>query len=205
VTTSDHTSLITAHLVGIDNQSNGARDVWDVARPLNTIVTENRHAIVTSNLVKLRGTSSAAAVDEPLGAITAGGQHHAEVRTTFARSAQSEQRREQVRAFLREYCPSLKHAEFPELVTINGELMEVVDIGLRMLVARELANAQGFPRSYILDPFFTKVCKRGRTTTRRLSSSAQVRMIGNSVSPPPAVALIRVNIAHEAELSRLAA
>jgi DNA (cytosine-5)-methyltransferase 1 len=205
VTTSDHTSLITAHLVGIDNQSNGARDAWDVAQPLNTIVTENRHAVVTSNLVKLRGTSTAAAVDAPLGAITAGGQHHAEMRTTLAHPGQTAARREQVRTFLRAYCLSLKDAEFPELVTINGELMEVVDIGLRMLVPRELANAQGFPRSYILDPFFTKICKRGRTTTRRLSGSAQVRMIGNSVSPPPAVAVIRANNAHDIELVRLAA
>jgi len=205
VTTSDHTSLITAHLVGIDNQSNGARDTWDVAQPLNTIVTENRHAVVTSNLVKLRGTSTAAAVDAPLGAITAGGQHHAEMRTTLAYPGQTSERREQVRVFLRAYCPSLKEAEFPELVTIDGVVYEVLDIGLRMLVPRELANAQGFPRSYILDPFFTKICKRGRTVTRRLSGSAQVRMIGNSVAPPPAVAVIRANIAYEAELTRLAA
>ncbi|MBD8531461.1 MULTISPECIES: DNA cytosine methyltransferase [unclassified Massilia] len=205
VTTSDHTSLITAHLVGIDNQSNGARDTWDVAQPLNTIVTENRHAVVTSNLVKLRGTSTAAAVDAPLGAITAGGQHHAEMRTTLAHPGHTAARRELIRAFLRAYCPSLKDAEFPELVTIDGVVYEVVDIGLRMLVPRELANAQGFPRSYILDPFFTKICKRGRTVTRRLSGSAQVRMIGNSVAPPPAVAVIRANIAYEAELTRLAA
>lgn len=205
VTTSDHTSLITAHLVGIDNQSNGACDTWDVAQPLNTIVTENRHAVVTSNLVKLRGTSTAAAVDAPLGAITAGGQHHAEMRTALAYPGQTAARREQVRAFLREYCPSLKDAEFPELVTINGELMEVADIGLRMLVPRELANAQGFRRDYILDPFYTYTNKRGKSVTKRLSGSDQVRMIGNSVSPPPAAAFIRANIAHEAELSRLAA
>jgi hypothetical protein len=30
-------------------------------------------------------------------------------------------------------------------------------------------------------------------------------MIGNSVSPPPAVALLRENIGHERELARLAA
>jgi DNA (cytosine-5)-methyltransferase 1 len=205
VTTTDHSSLITAHLVGIDNQSSGAGAAWDVARPLNTIVTENRHAVVTSNLVKLRGTSTAAAVDEPLATVSAGGQHHAEMRTMLAQPGQAASRREQVRAFLREYCPSLKDAEHPELVTINGELMEVVDIGLRMLVPRELANAQGFPPGYILDPVHTKICKRGRTITRRLSGSAQVRMIGNSVSPPPAIAVIRSNIAHEREMAQIAA
>jgi len=204
VTTSDHSSLITAHLVGIDNQSNRDRDTWDVARPLGTVVTENRHAVVTSNLVKLRGTSTAAATDEPLGTVSAGGQHHAEMRTTLTPAGLTDERRQQIRAFLREYCPSLKEAEYPELVTINGELMEVADIGLRMLVPRELANAQGFPPDYILDPFYTKVCKRGRTTTKRLSGSAQVRMIGNSVSPPPAVAVLRANNAHEQLMARAA-
>lgn len=203
-TTSEHCSLVTAHLVGIDNQSNGDRDTWDVARPLGTVVTENRHAVVTSNLVKLRGTSTAAATDEPLGTVSAGGQHHAEMRTTLTPAGLTDERRQQIRAFLREYCPSLKDAEHPELVTINGELMEVADIGLRMLVPRELANAQGFPPDYILDPFYTKVCKRGRTTTKRLSGSAQVRMIGNSVSPPPAVAVLRANNAHEQLMARAA-
>jgi DNA (cytosine-5)-methyltransferase 1 len=204
VTTSDHSSLITAHLVGIDNQSNGSRDTWDAARPLGTVVTENRHAVVTSNLVKLRGTSTAAATDEPLGTVSAGGQHHAEMRTTLTPPGLTDERRQQIRAFLREYCPSLKDAEHPELVRINGELMEVADIGLRMLVPRELANAQGFPPGYILDPFYTKTCKRGRTTTKRLSGSAQVRMIGNSVSPPPAVAVLRANNAHEQLIARAA-
>jgi DNA (cytosine-5)-methyltransferase 1 len=203
VTTSDHNSVVTAHLVGIDNQSNN-NGAWDIEQPLSTICTENRHAVVTSNLVKLRGTSSAAAVDEPLATISAAGQHHAEVRTTLAKAAQSEERREQIRAFLREYCPSLVDAEFPELVAINGELMEVVDIGLRMLVPRELANAQGFRRDYILDPFYTSVNKRGKTVTKRLSGSAQVRMIGNSVSPPPAVAVIRANNSHEQLIARAA-
>ncbi|MGB9110917.1 MAG: DNA cytosine methyltransferase [Telluria sp.] len=204
VTTSDHSSLITAHLVTIDNKSNN-NGAYDAAAPLATIVTENRHAVVTSNLVKLRGTSTAAAVNEPLATVSAGGQHHAEMRTTLAQPGQADERRQLVRAFLREYCPSLKDAECPELVTINGELMEVVDIGLRMLAPRELANAQGFRRDYILDPFYTYVNKRGKAVTKRLSASDQVRMIGNSVSPPPAAALIRVNIAYEQQLIARAA
>jgi DNA (cytosine-5)-methyltransferase 1 len=203
VTTTDHNSLVTAHLVTIDNKSNN-NGAYDAAAPLATIVTENRHAVVTSNLVKLRGTSTAAAVNDPLATVSAGGQHHAEMRTTLANPGQTAARREQVRAFLREYCPSLKDAECPELVTINGELMEVVDIGLRMLAPRELANAQGFRRDYILDPFYTYVNKRGKAVTKRLSASDQVRMIGNSVSPPPAVALIRANIEHEQLLARAA-
>lgn len=207
VTTSDHTSLITAHLVGIDNQRNGDRDTWPVDNPLGTIVTENRHALVTSNLIRLHGTSTAADVTDPLGTVTAGGQHHAEVRTTLATPSERhayEVKRQAIREFLWEYCPSLKGVEFPELVKIHGVMMEVVDIGLRMLKPRELANAQGFPADYILDPLYTQVNKRGKTVTKPLSGSAQVRMIGNSVSPPPAIAVIRANCGHEHVIRRAA-
>jgi DNA (cytosine-5)-methyltransferase 1 len=208
VTTVDHNSLVTAHLVAIDNQSYGDSATWAAADPLTTITTENRHAVVTSNLVKLRGTSHAAATDEPLATISAGGQHHGEVRTTLTSAPANDpaylERRQQVREFLWEYCPSLKGVAQPELVKINGEMMEVVDIGLRMLQPRELANAQGFPADYILDPFHTSIDKRGRTVRKRLSKGAQVRMIGNSVSPPPAVAVLKANNAHELLMARAA-
>lgn len=70
-------------------------------------------------------------------------------------------------------------------VTIRGMPLVVVDIGLRMLTARELYNAQGFPPGYIID--------RGHDG-RVFSKEAQVRMVGNSVSPPPARALIAANL-----------
>ena len=192
-----------ANVIGIDNQSNQSSS-WSAGEPLTTVTTENRHAVVISNLVKLRGTSHAAAANEPLATISAGGLHHGEVRTTLARSAQSLERRQQIREFLWEYCPSLKGVERPELVMIRGELMEIVDIGLRMLVPRELANCQGFPPDYKLDPLYTYINKRGKEVTKPLPQHAQVRMIGNSVSPPPAVALMRANIQHEHMMARAA-
>lgn len=197
-----------AHLVGIDNQSN-ASGSWSANEPLTTITTENRHAVVVSNLVKLRGTSHAAAANEPLGTISAGGLHHGEVRTTLESAGQEEdaeyvRRRQQIREFLWEFCPSLSGVERPELVMIRGQLMEVTDIGLRMLVPRELANCQGLPRNYILDPLYTYTNARGKTITKPLPQHAQVRMIGNSVAPPPAVAVIRANAQHERLMQRAA-
>jgi DNA (cytosine-5)-methyltransferase 1 len=81
------------------------------------------------------------------------------------------------------------------LVTIRGEEYAIVDIGMRMLTPRELARAQGFPDSYILDPI---------VNGKPLSKSAQVRMIGNSVWPPMAKALVEANFAHEREMARVA-
>lgn len=70
-------------------------------------------------------------------------------------------------------------------VTVAGEPYVVVDIGLRMLNPRELARAQGFPDSYIIDH---------GADGRRLPRSSQVRMIGNSVCPPMSEALARANL-----------
>lgn len=70
-------------------------------------------------------------------------------------------------------------------VMIRGTPYVIVDIGLRMLKPHELYRAQGFPAGYIHD----------RTADGRpLSVSAQVRMVGNSVSPPPLRALAQANL-----------
>jgi DNA (cytosine-5)-methyltransferase 1 len=80
-------------------------------------------------------------------------------------------------------------------VTIAGEEWVIVDIGLRMLTPKELYAAQGFPASY---QFETGADGEAMTKT------AQVRMCGNSVSPPPAEALVRANYSEIAE-GRIAA
>lgn len=76
-------------------------------------------------------------------------------------------------------------------VHIRGVPYVIVDIGMRMLEPRELYLAQGFPPEYIID----------RTADgRRLPKHAQVRMVGNSVSPPPLRAIAAANL----EPSRMA-
>lgn len=70
-------------------------------------------------------------------------------------------------------------------VHIQGVPHVIVDIGLRMLKPHELYRAQGFPAGYIID----------RTANGTpLSTSAAVRMVGNSVSPPPLRALAEANL-----------
>jgi len=66
---------------------------------------------------------------------------------------------------------------------------------MRMLTPRELARAQGFPDSYILDPV---------VNGKPLPKSSQVRMIGNSVCPPMAKALVEANFAHERSVQKAA-
>ena len=83
------------------------------------------------------------------------------------------------------------------LVTVTwcGNTWVIVDIGLRMLVPKELYGCQGMPRHYIHD--------RGHDGTP-LSITDQVLMVGNSVSPPPAIALIKANYQPHSSLRQAA-
>lgn len=71
-------------------------------------------------------------------------------------------------------------------VQIGGEDYVLADIGMRMLQPRELYRAQGFPEDYKID------FEIGGG--KRITKTAQVRMVGNSVCPPLAEALVRANV-----------
>ncbi|MEJ7685668.1 MAG: DNA cytosine methyltransferase [Variovorax sp.] len=194
VTSQDHHSLVAAHLVHMghgEQSANGAKrwshGVRDVEQPLNTITASGAAAaIVTSNLVKLRGTSTAQSIEEPLHTLSAGGTHFAEVRAFLIAYYGSDQ---DPRIEDPMHTVTTKHRF--GLVTVQGEEYAIVDIGLRMLSPRELYTAQGFPPTYRID---------SDASGKPFTKTAQVRMCGNSVCPPLAEALIRANFAHEAQI-----
>jgi DNA (cytosine-5)-methyltransferase 1 len=70
------------------------------------------------------------------------------------------------------------------LVTVHGIEYVIADIGMRMLAPRELYRAQGFPDSYKIEIQYNG---------KPLSKTAQVRMVGNSVCPPLAAAIVAAN------------
>lgn len=78
------------------------------------------------------------------------------------------------------------------LVTVEGIDYQIVDIGFRMLQPRELFRAQGFSDNYIIDKGVDEHGKR-----IKLTKTAQTRMVGNSVCPPLATALVMANFKHE--------
>ncbi|WZB76930.1 DNA cytosine methyltransferase [Achromobacter insuavis] len=98
---------------------------------------------------------------------------------------------------LREPASTLTTRDRLALVTVHvqGTPYVIVDIHLRMLTPAELYDLQGFPRSYIITHGHD-----GRVFTK----SQQVHMVGNSVSPPPAVALIAANAPQELLLRKAA-
>lgn len=183
-------------------QANGGfydGDGNDLRKPAPTIVgSGSQQRLVTGHLAKLRGTSNAADANVPLATVSAGGEHHAVVECTL--SPEHEAGALRVAAFLmRYYGTGGQHSQMGKplatvttkdrlalvTVTIKGAPYVIVDIGLRMLKPHELFRAQGFPPGYIID----------RTADgRRLTASAAVRMVGNSVSPPPLFAVAEVNL-----------
>ncbi|MBW9432853.1 DNA cytosine methyltransferase [Atlantibacter hermannii] len=150
--------------------------------PAHTVTTTDHHGLVTSHLVKLRGTCrDGQRTNEPMPTITAGGLHVGEVETMLAVESFDEQRADQVLAFLRQYCGD----DYDGLVTVDGIVYRIVDIGMRMLQPHELYRAQGFPEWYIIDRDY-----RGVTYAK----DKQVARCGNAVPPPFAEALVRANL-----------
>nr|WP_207188784.1 DNA cytosine methyltransferase [Klebsiella variicola] len=151
-------------------------------KPAHSVTTVDHHALVTSHLVKLRGTCrDGQTTDEPMPTITAGGQHVGEVKTTLAVEDYDEERAQQVLAFLQEYSGE----DCTGMVNIGGVTYRIVDIGMRMLQPHELYRAQGFPEWYIIDQDYRGV---------KYAKDKQVARCGNAVPPPFAEALVRANL-----------
>jgi DNA (cytosine-5)-methyltransferase 1 len=154
---------------------------------------DHRHghkALVTSHLMKLKGTCKhGQQLTLPFPTVQAGGNHLAEVRAFLIKFySQGGQWGK-----IDDPMPTIPTVDRIGLVVVRGELYRIVDIGMRMLTPRELAIAQGFPsikmgddHDYILDPI---------VDSKRLAARHQVRMIGNSVCPQVAAALVNANCA----------
>lgn len=184
--TENRHALVAAHLVHMghgEGKGGGRRfshGIRGALEPLNTVTASGMPAaIVTSHMVKLRGSNIGAATDEPLHTISAQGTHHAEVRAFLLKYYGTDQDPK-----LGEPMHTITTKHRFGLVTVHGQDYEIVDIGLRMLSPRELFRAQGFPESYQIDK---------DANGKPLTQKAQVRMCGNSVCPPLAEAIVRAN------------
>ncbi|EED39912.1 modification methylase [Stenotrophomonas sp. SKA14] len=170
----------------------------DARDPVSTITASgSQQRLVAAHLTAMAQNVVGNDLREPLPTILAGATRFAEVECTL--SPEQEAGALRVAAFLVKYYASgiAVDARDPlDTITTKDRLALVtvviqdvpyviVDIGLRMLKPHELYRAQGFPPGYIID----------RTANGTLlSTSAAVRMVGNSVSPPPLRALAEANL-----------
>lgn len=153
-------------------------------RKLDTITAKDHNALIASSLVKLKGTCAhGQQLNLPLATVQAGGLHYAETRAYLLKYYESNDA-----ARIDGPLPTATSLDRFGLVTVHGEQYVVADIGMRMLSARELYRAQGFPDDYVIDV---------QVEGKRLTNKAQVRMVGNSVCPPVAAALARAQFEHQ--------
>ncbi len=178
-----HFALVAAFLSEYYGEgSGGLTRATSPGDPVKTVVAENRHALVTAHIAKLRGTNTGHAMDEPAHTISAQGNHLAEVRAFLIKYYGNEKDG----CELLDPMHTVTSKDRLGLVTIRGTNYVIADIGLRMLSPRELFRAQGFPEAYIIGDRAGDALK--------LTKSAQVRMCGNSVCPPLACAIVRANV-----------
>lgn len=177
----------------------GDHRVHSIREPARTITAAHRgevkYSLVMAYLAKHYGGNEATGSElgESFHAITSRDSH---ALVTSHVTSRAGGRCDEVRAFLTKWYSTGSGSSLHEpahtvttrdrfgLVTVAGGDYLISDIGMRMLVPRELYSANGFPRSYRIDFSIS-----GKPITK----TAQVRMAGNSVPPPLVAAIVRAN------------
>lgn len=191
--------------MGYGEREGQAPRALDALQPLGTVVGAGKFAAVTAFVEQANGGFNATLARdarEPLSTSTATGSQQRLVTATVVEPTLTPSQEEgalRCAAFLiryygqggqlgdmREPMSTSTTKDRLALVTVwlRGTPYVIVDIQLRMLTPRELYNANGFPKTYIID--------RGHDG-RVFSKSTQVRMCGNAVPPPLGRAVIEAN------------
>lgn len=202
--------------MGYGEREGQAPRALDARQPLGTVVGAGKFAAVTAFVEQANGgfnATPARDAREPLSTSTATGSQQRLVTATMVEPTLTSSQEEgalRCAAFLiRYYGQGGQLGEMRDpmststtkdrlaLVTVwlRGTPYVIVDIQLRMLTPRELYNANGFPKTYIID--------RGHDG-RVFSKSTQVRMCGNAVPPPLGKAVIEANWNSKVSMRRAA-
>lgn len=191
--------LITAYMAQHNNDSRregGVNPGRAMDEPVSTITqTGSQQSVVAPYMQAYYGTGDGGEEDQPVRTVTTKDRHgHVEAALDVPPfTPEQAERARQVAAFLRSYG-FWDDREFVTLET-GGIVYVIVDVGMRMLVPRELYLAQGFPADYEIE--------RG-VNGEAFSKSVQVSCCGNSVSPPVAAALVGANCQHLAQFREAA-
>jgi DNA (cytosine-5)-methyltransferase 1 len=169
--------LIQYHTETSKNEARGQ----GLNKPLNTIDTNPRYALVSAFITKFYKTCIGQSLIEPLHTITTSPGHFGLVQA-FLISYYGN--KEDIGQSLREPLRTITTKDRFSLVTIMGKKYQIADIGMRMLQPHESCKAQGFPDNYIIDR---------DSKGKRYPLSEQTAKIGNSVCPPLAKALVSAN------------
>ena len=181
-------ALVTPFVAPVKSWGGGGNDARSIVEPLRTITASKRgeHALIVPTLIQTGyGERDGQAprvpgLGKPLGTVVAGGQKHALVTAFLAKHYGG-----MVGHGVGRPIGTVTAKDRFGLVTVHGVDYVITDVGLRMLAPRELYNAQGFPADYIIDFEFN-----GRPVTK----TDQIELVGNSVCPDVAEAIVAANI-----------
>lgn len=212
------TALASAYLVraghgeGKGSTKRRSHGVNDITGPVGTITASGGgQSLATAFMVQANGgfnTTPARDLRQPMSTVTTSGSQQQLVEVTLSKEHEAGALR--CAAFLMRYhgtggqwadlrdpMTTVTTHDRLALVTVwmQGDPWVIVDITLRMLVPRELYNAQDFPPGYVIDH---------TSTGKQLTKTAQVHMCGNSVSPLPMRQLVRANYSDRAAIRRSA-
>lgn len=188
VTGIDHNSLVTVNLSCRYGDGKDGRGKH-IDEPMPTVTATDHNEIVAANLLHYYGGADhASRVDNPLPTVTALPRHYV-VKTYLQKVcvAHGLGKWAQVRELLNKYAGYTIANDEILIIEIDRVQYFIADVGMRMLKARELMLAQGFPPDYIID-IESHIGKK-------YSEAKQIARMGNAVCPPVAEALVRANCA----------
>lgn len=199
-----HHSLIAPFVTPVKTWGGGGNDARSVELPFRTITSSKRgeHALASAFLVQHQGgyyerkQCVAPPITGPMPTIVSKG---CTTQMVACLTSADRDKAHRVAAFIMSYygteqapaidgpVPTVRTKDHLALVTVHGD--PITDIRMRMFKPRELFNAQSFDKRYIIDRGLTE---DGQEIT--LTQTSQVRMVGNSVPPKMAEALVRANL-----------
>ncbi len=177
VTASGDSALIGATLIqtGYGERKGQKPRVPGIKKPLGTVVAGGgKHAVIAAHLTCFNQNAIGSKPSAPLKTVVAGATRHAYVTAELEPRIN---RAEQVKQFLWDR----KHlaegpVEFDTInqLTIDGKIVEISDICLRMVSPPELFKAMSFPDDYEITT---------RADGKRITKGAQTKLAGNAVPP----------------------
>ena len=179
VDTAPRYALSVAHIM--KNYGGGYKGAGSAAdAPLGTVTGIDHNSLVTAHIMTMRKNMDGQPVDEPLSTVSCSGAHHAEVQAFLVKYFSTGAAKS-----VNEPLDTITTKDRFALVTIHGEEYIITDIKMRMLQPRELFNAQGFPKDYIID------CD---ADGHPYPKTKQVARCGNAVTPQVPAALVKANL-----------
>jgi len=146
---------------------------------------EKKDVLVLSHLSKMKKGCTGQELSEPIHSLTTVNQF-AEVRVELTNITEVLTLKD---SFLEQFEP----------ITLRGITYRITDISLRMVQPKELFRAQGFPENYIYTHGLDET-----NNLINLNKTEQYRMVGNSVPPDLAYALVLENFKHELSYNKVA-